>query len=159
MLKAKYTDELNSIVESLKILNLKIIDDGVGFTGASDCKECKNKPGDFWLFITYHGKNINKIIHKDTDKIIKNSLKNGTIDILYMLKHIKLNKLLNDRNFRGFLISGIWGISEKLTEITKPKKYITAEYYISKELFLDYLNGKDYNQVIDSAFFRSYLLK
>ncbi|BAI81480.1 hypothetical protein DEFDS_2030 [Deferribacter desulfuricans SSM1] len=159
-LKSKYTIELNNIVENIKILNLNIVNDGIGFTGATDCKKCDNKPGDFWLFINFQGKNLNALIEKNINIKIKDILQNKTKDILFVLKNCKLDRLIKDNHFKGFLISGVWGVSDNIKEILSPKKYQTAEYYITKETFSKFIKGEiNYSKIFLISLYRFYQLK
>ncbi|MBZ4672420.1 hypothetical protein LF845_09290 [Deferribacterales bacterium Es71-Z0220] len=140
-LKAKYTNELNQIAQKLSEYGLKVQQDGLGFTKGSTCKDCIYDEGDFWMFISLEhasvdaNKNINIKIRgiNVAQKVVK--------DTFFALKDIDLNKLLAEKSFKGFLISGTYGIYKSINERIKPKDFETVDVYIPKITLIQYKNN------------------
>lgn len=115
-LKAKYTVELNQIAIKLGEYGLTLQQNGIGFTKGSTCKDCLYNDGDFWLFISLEHE------HVDADKNVSLKLRGITVankishDTIFALKTLSLERLLNDNNFKGFLVTGNYGVYKNLSE-------------------------------------------
>ncbi|MBC7196205.1 MAG: hypothetical protein H5U39_02995, partial [Deferribacterales bacterium] len=111
------------------------------FTKGSTCKDCIYDEGDFWMFISLEhasvdaNKNINIKIRgiNVAQKVVK--------DTFFALKDIDLNKLLAEKSFKGFLISGTYGIYKSINERIKPKDFETVDVYIPKITLIQYKNN------------------
>jgi len=149
-LKAKYTDELNQVANKLSEYGLKVQQDGLGFTKGSTCKDCIYNEGDFWLFISIEHASV------DAKKNISIKIRGVTVaqkivkDTFFALKDVDLNKLLAEKNFKGFLISGTYGIYESIKERIKPKNFETVDVYTPKNPFLQYQNNSlNINEILN----------
>lgn len=151
-LKAKYTDELNQVAHKLSEYGLKVQQDGLGFTKGSTCGDCIYNEGDFWLFIIIEHASI------DANKNISMKVRGINVaqkivnDTFFALKDTDLNKILTERSFKGFLISGTYGIYENMKERFKPQNFETVDVYIPKNAFIKYKNNSiNLNEILNYA--------
>lgn len=140
-LKAKYSAELLNIVNKFSEYGIKVQQSGIGFTKGETCKDCKYKEGEFWLFITVEYGNL--AIEENMSLKVRALMvaENISKDVLFALKTVDLSRLKSDKNFKGILVSGIWGTYKNIKERVKTENFETVDIYISKESFFDYVDG------------------
>lgn len=149
-LKAKYTDELNQVAHKLSEYGMKVQQDGLGFTKGPTCEDCIYNEGDFWLFIIIEHASV------DAKKNISMKVRGVNVaqkivnDTFFALKDTDLNKLLTEIGFKGFLISGTYGIYESIKERFKPQNFETVDVYIPKNAFIKYKNSSiNLNEILN----------
>lgn len=140
-LKAKYSAELLNIVNTFSEYGIKVQQSGIGFTKGETCKDCKYKEGEFWLFIVVEYGNL--AIKENMSLKVRALMvaENISKDVLFALKTVDLNRLKSDKNFKGVLVSGIWGTYKNIKERVQTENFETVDIYIPKESFFDYIDG------------------
>ncbi|KAA0259215.1 hypothetical protein FHQ18_01825 [Deferribacter autotrophicus] len=131
-LKSIYVAELLSVYENIKLTGLKVQEKGIGFTTSLEC-EGKDICDDnkFYMFIILQNGELNSLRYKDYEKRKSKMFKKYGKDIKYLLKTSKLDNLLKNKDFGGFIIDLNWTFRD-LKHITKPV-FESYKYEIKKD--------------------------
>jgi len=145
-LKNKYADSLYNAYKNMHERGIPLQEAGLGFTSGEGCEPlCKNKPGDFWVFvISPYEKPVSTKKYHSINKRAEKVLNHKVQDIIHAAKYAPSEKLLRDKNLKGVLIGTNWPIYSSIREYLKPKEYEDADIYIPYSVIEKYVKYEIY---------------